>query len=506
MILMEQAGCVHRDRHIRTLLTVTIAGVTVTAATWGVSQSAVLVEDVYARKVFPPLSRSLSSVSGLAATSVAEILLSLVTLLLALAGAYALYEIVTRRRCIMSTVAWGAHRALMLGSVAVASFYLLWGINYARAPLLERQGWQDHARAPAGAEAQAAELSGLCEDLVTAANRSYMEAFRRADRIGRPCYTQCHARLFRFPARLGTPESALYASGKRTVAVLRSNPLGRSILVRGVRPMTVRGSRKLKPNPSEASSRLGEAVKALRRHYGPPAPLPTTAPFELVLWENVAYLAPPARRREAFELLRSTIGTNPTAILAATRRALERVTAHGILKSTFATKLTECARIAIGEFGGDIGPATRGPIAAAKRALRSFPGIGEPGAEKILLFSGQQPLLAPESNGLRVLVRLGVVQEQGSYARTYAASRAVAEGLSTDPKVMQEAHLLLQQHGRTLCKCTLPRCEVCPLARICAYARGEKQQSHAGRSGANEARRRSSRTKYDRTLRRKGAE
>lgn len=241
--------------------------------------------------------------------------------------------------------------------------------------------------------------------------------------------------------------------------------------------MTVRGSRKLKPTPSEASSLLSEAVTALRRHYGPPAPPPMTDPFELVLWENVAYLAPPARRREAFELLRSTIGTNPTAILAATRRALERVTAHGILKSTFATKLIECARIAIGELGGDIGPATRGPIAAAKRALRSFPGIGEPGAEKILLFSGQQALLAPDSNGLRVLVRLGVVQEQGSYARTYAASRAVAEGLSADPKVMQEAHLLLQQHGRTLCKSTSPRCEICPLGHTCAYARGEKLRS-----------------------------
>jgi endonuclease-3 len=63
------------------------------------------------------------------------------------------------------------------------------------------------------------------------------------------------------------------------------------------------------------------------------------------------------------------------------------------------------------EFGGDLGAALRAAPGKARRALRSFPGIGEPGAEKILLFSGRQARLAPESNGLRVLVRLGLVRD-----------------------------------------------------------------------------------------------
>lgn len=216
---------------------------------------------------------------------------------------------------------------------------------------------------------------------------------------------------------------------------------------------------------------LHEAVKVLRTHYGPPVPLPTADPFELVLWENVAYLAPPARRREAFAQLESTIGTSPTAILTARPQALESVTARGILKSTFAAKLRECARIAVEEFGGDLAAAIGGPLAAAKRVLRSFPGIGEPGAEKVLLFSGRQALLAPESNGLRVLVRLGLVREGKSYARTYAASRPAAADLPARPRVLQEAHLLLQQHGQTLCKRSHPRCPDCPLEDRCAYAR-----------------------------------
>ena len=218
---------------------------------------------------------------------------------------------------------------------------------------------------------------------------------------------------------------------------------------------------------------LRQAVRVLRRHHGAPEPPPSADPFELILWENVAYLALPARRREAFELLQSTIGTNPQAILSAKRQALETVTSRGILKATFAAKLRECARIAIDEFGGDLGAVVRLPLDRAKRALRLFPGIGEPGAEKILLFAGRKALLAPDSNALRVLVRLGLVAEGTSYARTYAAARAAAEAVSADPPFLQEAHQQLQRHGQSLCRRRAPRCTECPLARECAYARGK---------------------------------
>ena len=222
---------------------------------------------------------------------------------------------------------------------------------------------------------------------------------------------------------------------------------------------------------------LREVVAALKKHHGPPERPPTVDPFGLVLWENVAYLASPARRREAFERLASTIGTTPQAILAAKRTDLESVTSHGILKATFAAKLRECARIAWEEHGGDLGAALRGDPRKAKQMLRAFPGIGEPGAEKILLFAGLGAPLAPDSNGLRVLVRLGLVRDEGSYARTYAASRQTAEQLRALPKERQEAHLLLQRHGQTLCKRRLPDCGACPLARGCAHAQ------HEGRRG-----------------------
>jgi endonuclease-3 len=230
-----------------------------------------------------------------------------------------------------------------------------------------------------------------------------------------------------------------------------------------------------KPETEKASAAdsldLQAALRLLREYHGSPGKLPTTDAFEFILLENVAYLATSSRRLEAFERLRRTVGTAPEAIMAADGTALERVTAEGILQSTFASKLRECAQIALEKYGGELESVLDGPLVQAKRALRSFPGIGEPGAEKILTFTGRAALLAPESNGLRVLVRLGLVAEEKSYARMYGAARRLATELPADPAVMTEAHLLLQHHGQTLCKRSEPKCGECPLAAGCGHAR-----------------------------------
>jgi A/G-specific adenine glycosylase len=229
--------------------------------------------------------------------------------------------------------------------------------------------------------------------------------------------------------------------------------------------------------PATTALSLSAAIAALREFYGRPQPLPTNAPFELILLENVAYLAPAARRREAFELLQQTIGTEPEAILAATRASLERVTAYGILKSRFAAKLRECAQMVVDLFAGNLDAAMQGPIENARRVLRKFPGIGEPTADKILLFSGRLASLAPESNGLRVLARLGFFDEKLAYVRMYRASLVAAEEFSAKIPALQEGHLLLHQHGQTLCKRASPQCGQCPLASECAHVNRYRARS-----------------------------
>jgi endonuclease III len=216
-------------------------------------------------------------------------------------------------------------------------------------------------------------------------------------------------------------------------------------------------------------ARLKAILIRLRDHYGILDPEPPRDPFQLILLENVAYLASPERRRAAWNLLERTVGTSPAAILRARTDQLRAVAAHGILAGTVVDKLRDCATIAMRDFAGDLTAVLDLPLPAAKRALRRFPGIGEPGAEKILLFSRRQALLAPESNGLRVLTRLGLVPEHPSYAKTYAAARALGAASKLSIGDLVIAHRLLHRHGQELCRRSEPDCPGCPLRISCPF-------------------------------------
>ena len=76
---------------------------------------------------------------------------------------------------------------------------------------------------------------------------------------------------------------------------------------------------------------FSKLVDKLQRHYGSPAPLPSTDPLELIIWDNIAYLASDKRRAEAFANLKRTIGTRPEQILAAQHSALAAIGKAGIL-------------------------------------------------------------------------------------------------------------------------------------------------------------------------------
>lgn len=217
-------------------------------------------------------------------------------------------------------------------------------------------------------------------------------------------------------------------------------------------------------------SALAAILRTLRGFYGKPEPPAVTDPFEQVLLENVAYLASDERRALAFQLLKKTTGLAPEKVLAAPRATLQEIGRHGILPANTVEKLREIATICLDEFGGDLSGALRRAPAEAIKALKRFPSIGDPGAERILLFSRSLPVLALDSNGLRVLRRLGFAREDRNYTKSYRCAQEAARGqLPKDCDVLIEACQLLRRHGQELCKTNHPRCEACPLRAVCVY-------------------------------------
>jgi len=133
-------------------------------------------------------------------------------------------------------------------------------------------------------------------------------------------------------------------------------------------------------------------------------------------------------------------------------------------------KLREIAELAIEAGGGRLEQVLELETKKARAVLKRFPGIGDPGADKILLFCGARTAMALESNGLRVATRLGYGEEAKSYSATYrSALLALEPELEKTAAKRARAHELLRRHGQTLCKRSLPDCDACPVTAGCRF-------------------------------------
>ncbi len=236
---------------------------------------------------------------------------------------------------------------------------------------------------------------------------------------------------------------------------------------------------------------LLEVLDLLENLYGPQRLAGPTDPYEMIVYVNSGYPAADLPCSRGFEALKREVGLKPENILEAPKTKLTKLTRlGGIVPELRAEKLKEIARMAKNEFGKDLlatlkrwmleekKPPGKG-IRGAKSVLQKFPVIGEPGAEKILLFSKLAPVAAVPSACVSVAIRLW-----GGTGKNYAADYRVAReilsaGLDETFEARQRAYLLLKKHGQEICKRSTPKCEICPLTRQCAYFQAKAADSNA---------------------------
>ena len=213
-------------------------------------------------------------------------------------------------------------------------------------------------------------------------------------------------------------------------------------------------------------------IAKLKKRYGEPALPPAKGPFELVMWENACYLLSDQRRAAVFDALREQVGMDAASIWKAGKEILLPLAKMGGMRpETRVFRWQEIARIANTQFEGNLDSVLQLPYAKAKRALQQFPNIGQPGAEKILMLCGMNTGLPLEWNGARVLQRVGYGRAQKNYGATYRSIQEALEGqLPRDAAALSRAHLLLRQHGKTVCRNNHPLCPECNLAADCAFA------------------------------------
>ncbi len=220
----------------------------------------------------------------------------------------------------------------------------------------------------------------------------------------------------------------------------------------------------------------------LEKLYGPQKAVGPADPYEMILYLNSGYPATDASCSKGFDALKREVDLKPEEILAAPNaRIAKLLRLGGIVPEQRAARLHEIARKVKSEFGGDLKAElkkwvqeekhqTGKGIHGAKKILREFPVIGEPSADKILLFSNLAPVAAVPSAFVEVPARLWFGKAGKNYAADYRAARDIlSTGLPETYAARQRAYLLLKKHGQQTCKRANPRCEVCPLIGHCAY-------------------------------------
>jgi len=221
---------------------------------------------------------------------------------------------------------------------------------------------------------------------------------------------------------------------------------------------------------------LADVVSRLEALYGPPVPPAITDPFEMIVADSASYLVDDDRRARVFARLREEVGLDPDDILGTPTPILVGIIREGgMLPEQRAEKLAKAASTAL-EIGLEsLRELIRTDPKKAGKLLQKFPGIGEPGADKILLFSHAKRTVGADSNVLRVLVRLGFGEgDESRYTRMYrSAAEAVAAQLPEDYSWLIAAHQLLRRHGHGICRRSSPVCEACPLADGCRWFLGQ---------------------------------
>jgi endonuclease-3 len=220
-----------------------------------------------------------------------------------------------------------------------------------------------------------------------------------------------------------------------------------------------------------ATLTVAELLDKLEKFYGQQVPCWPVDPYEFIVWWHCGYPASDKTCTKGWDKLRAEVGVEPSDLLAATPGKLAAaLRPGGMVPELRAQRLKEVAMRIKDHLGGDLRAALTGPIAEARKTLKKFPGIADPGADRILLFAGLAPVAAVPSNCPHVLVRILRSKERENYGANYReAQEALATVVPNTFDARSRAYLLLKHHGQEICKSTKPKCEECPVSANCAF-------------------------------------
>jgi len=221
--------------------------------------------------------------------------------------------------------------------------------------------------------------------------------------------------------------------------------------------------------------RLQRLLDVLETFYGH-LPAPPRDPFMLFVWEVLSAHSSPRKRDAALAALKRARALTPDAMW----RAPQKVLANSVtLAGPYAEQRLRALRTGVEVFrrSRDLPEVIRGPLPAARRAIKPLPQLGDTGAHRMLLFAADHPVLPVDARVGRVAGRLGYGERHDNFRRQ---ARSVEEHLTRELPASSDsyrrAYLYLSHHGAATCTEADPHCTVCPLLDECPE--GKRRRNH----------------------------
>jgi hypothetical protein len=202
---------------------------------------------------------------------------------------------------------------------------------------------------------------------------------------------------------------------------------------------------------------LRKVLTSLKAAYGPPEPPPFSDPWHYIVWENIAYLANDERRAKAFESLRNRIGLAPQELLDAPAdellEAASRRIPGGLSRSDGFANVRSCAR----RIRWRAAQIPRVARAEGQEGPAEVPGIGAPGADKILLVLRTLHGAGARVQRLRVPPQAGLRRGHGETTRQLSAvQRSMPRSCRSQSRASSSASVV-EAHGKRSAKSSKPR-------------------------------------------------
>jgi len=210
--------------------------------------------------------------------------------------------------------------------------------------------------------------------------------------------------------------------------------------------------------------RLRTILERLRDTYGRPVGCPHGAPVDELVLTVLSQNTNDRNRDVAYERLRARFDSWEAVRRARVDELEEAIRPGGLAPS----KAPRIHKILDSLDGDDLQWMAGAPLEQARRQLVELPGVGRKTAACVLLFSFGRQDVPVDTHVHRVGTRLGLFRPGAPLDEAHDELLRLARREDAF-----EAHVSLIRHGRRLCSARAPRCELCPLVRMCPWARAQ---------------------------------